>query len=800
MGLVGRRHELAEVARLLDGTAAGRGGLLVVSGATGSGRTALADAAAQEARARGLDVVRASPPPGRPGRLVWASVLRDLGAPDHVIGSLLEDLGPLDLDQVARLLVDGRCRLIVVDDLEHGGPEAVEPLPFVAARAPSGGTAFLVVTRTSLGLGQEVRLGGLAEADVRVAIGSEPDQVPPDVLHAVWVASRGLPGPARSLVAHLDPDGKGDRVVALALRAPSHTSFLEVDAALVRLLELAAERAQHDGERALVVARLARELLGDASGASRRRALADEALALARKAGDGAVLATVLDARLHALWDPAAAKDRLAAASEIVQLAQSSGDDAMVRRGLFWRFVALMELGRVAEAEVALAAFEREARLAGDAEGLVMVTARHAMLAIVRGRYEEARRLTGEVVASGTRAGLPDTESLEGTLRGAMLIELGPPEAAEPGLAMLADLSRRLPGHLFEATAAGILAMFGRKAEAAVELQRILPRALTASGPRWVGSMAILAFVASRTGDERAAAQLREALLPYAGRLAVLGGANTTIGPVSHFLGLLATTLGALDEAVDELQDAIRLEEEIGALPFLARGLADLAAALGARGRPGDPEAAHAHRARARSIAESLGMNVLLADLPAQPETGVWALGRDGDDWVLEADGERARLRDARGLHYLRALLAAPGQDVPALDLVAGGAGLAATDVGPALDQAARRAYRRRLDELGEELEAADRAGDAARAEAAESERQALLVQLRRATGLGGRDRAVEPEAERARVNVTRTIRATLDRIAAVAPRAGAHLQASIRTGRACRYDPAPGGPTRWRL
>jgi hypothetical protein len=49
-------------------------------------------------------------------------------------------------------------------------------------------------------------------------------------------------------------------------------------------------------------------------------------------------------------------------------------------------------------------------------------------------------------------------------------------------------------------------------------------------------------------------------------------------------------------------------------------------------------------------------------------------------------------------------------------------------------------------------------------------------------------------------VNVTRTLRAALDRISVAAPRAGAHLKASIRTGLECRYDPAPGGPAGWRV
>ena len=120
--------------------------------------------------------------------------------------------------------------------------------------------------------------------------------------------------------------------------------------------------------------------------------------------------------------------------------------------------------------------------------------------------------------------------------------------------------------------------------------------------------------------------------------------------------------------------------------------------------------------------------------------------------------------------------------------------------MGPSLDATARGAYRARLDALTAELDAADRLGDRAAAERAEADRQALLRELSRASGLGGRNRLAAPEAERARVNVTRTLRAAIERVAADAPRAAAHLRASIRTGAACRYEPAPGGPTRWHV
>jgi len=102
--------------------------------------------------------------------------------------------------------------------------------------------------------------------------------------------------------------------------------------------------------------------------------------------------------------------------------------------------------------------------------------------------------------------------------------------------------------------------------------------------------------------------------------------------------------------------------------------------------------------------------------------------------------------------------------------------------------------------DLTAELDAADAAGDSERASRAEAERQWLLAELRRTTGLGGRARRTTTESERARVNVTRTLRTVIGHISAAAPQAGAHLQASVRTGLDCRYDPAPGGPSRWSL
>ena len=640
---------------------------------------------------------------------MWAQLLRDTDAPDDLAASLLGgNAGTLDLDSTVRHLVSGSPRLIVVDDVDRGGPDAAEVLlgP-VAVRCAAAATAVIVTAATPLGLGPVLRLGPLSEEDLGLAAGG----LDGEAAHALWVASRGLPGVARQLAQELADLGEhDDPMVHLALRAPSTTAFLDVDTNLVRLLEVAVGRAADDALRARVLARLARELLDDASSSARRRALADEALQLARRAADPGTLAEVLDARLHALWDPAGATDRLAAGPEIIDLARSAGDDRRERNGQFWRFVALMELGRVADAESALAAFEREATTAGDAEAVVMVTARHAMLAILRGRFDDASQLIVRVAETAWRARMADAEAITGTLAWSVAAERGTSAGWETKVAALLTAARRQPGHLFEATAARILAQAGQIAEAGAELERLLPRALASSGPRWLGAMADLAVVATAVGNTGAAAQLYAAVAPYRARLVVWAGANSAWGPVSHYLGLLAAVLGQPGDAVQCFEEAVDLEEQIGALPYLAHSLGGLADALVLRGGASDAGRASDYRRRAREIADRLGMTVLLERLV--PPANEWTLARDGEDWLLQAGDERVRLRDSRGLHYLRALLAAPGRDIRALDLVAGGAGLAASGMGPTLDAAARDAYRVRLDALTAGLDAADRAGD----------------------------------------------------------------------------------------
>jgi hypothetical protein len=278
--VVGRRRELAVISRLLDDVCAGSSGLVVVTGPAGSGRTTMVDAAVGLAGARALSVVRVGSGPA-----VWAQ----LAGSAHAVRTL-----------------------IVVDDIDRAGPEVADRLSGLSI----GSSAVIVTASQALGVGVEVRLGPLTAAEIAAIA-----DVDADTGEALWLVSSGLPGPARALAARLDGS---DPYTFLALHAPSRAEFLDVDDGLVRVIETAVERAGDDSDvRARLLARLASELLGDTLAAPRRRALADEALAAARRSGRPLTIAAVLDARLHALWDTRAVAERLTAASEIVALAQA---------------------------------------------------------------------------------------------------------------------------------------------------------------------------------------------------------------------------------------------------------------------------------------------------------------------------------------------------------------------------------------------------------------------------------------------------------------------------------------------
>ena len=119
-------------------------------------------------------------------------------------------------------------------------------------------------------------------------------------------------------------------------------------------------------------------------------------------------------------------------------------------------------------------------------------------------------------------------------------------------------------------------------------------------------------------------------------------------------------------------------------------------------------------------------------------------------------------------------------------------------NAGPALDAQAKAAYRRRLAELREEVEEAERFNDPGRAVRAREEIDALTDQLAAGVGLGGRDRVTGTAAERARSTVTQRIRSALEKIGDALPALGDQLVPRIKTGVFCAYLPDTVHPIVW--
>ncbi|PZG03436.1 ATPase, partial [Nonomuraea aridisoli] len=176
-------------------------------------------------------------------------------------------------------------------------------------------------------------------------------------------------------------------------------------------------------------------------------------------------------------------------------------------------------------------------------------------------------------------------------------------------------------------------------------------------------------------------------------------------------------------------------------------------------------------------------------------DVGSGEFRRDGAVWALRFAGRVAHVPDAKGLRDLHTLLSRPGDDVPAVVLLAPEGGevvVAARRMGgdEVLDDEARSRYRHRLSQLDEEIDRAAELGHDDRVAELDRERAALLAELRAAAGLGGRTRRLGDEAERARKTVTARIRDSLRKLDRAHPELAAHLRATISTGSTCRYQP----------
>jgi hypothetical protein len=592
-------------------------------------------------------------------------------------------------------------------------------------------------------------------------------------------------------------DATGLARAALGLHALGGRTWLRPDELIAALSQARDALADGDPLRLRVTASLARVLAWHAVDLERARALAAEAVATARAAGDGTALAACLLAQHNAAWAPGTAEQRRELAAEVAAIADETSDREL---SLEARLLATTDLVELADPAFRgeLNAFLRLADASGQPRFRYAALVRRGMLALLGGRLTDAERFVEQARALGEECGeqgvhdvyhdqLWDLRSLQGRrgeLAGTAPTVFPDPESVQArGLAALTLLAR------------------GDRARAA-ELSAALVDAQPDRVPldaQWLTNSAYATELIVALGPTSAAEDLYRGLLPYADAVVVSGAAVTVKGAVAHHLGVLAAALGRTGEAVAHLERAVAVHEQLGALVWALRSRYELARARGAGADLADV-AAHAQRLGLVQLARDAGAAASTAGPAVASAAGVFT--RDGPLWTVEYGGVAVRLRDAKGLADLAALLAVPGREIPAADLVAAG-GLAARSglalgSDAILDDTARRRYRARLVDLDAEIAEAEDWNDPERATRAHAERDALLAELAAATGLGGRARRLGDNSERARKAVTARIRDAIGRIERVHPALGAHLRASVTTGTSCGYSPPV--PVRWRL
>src|SRR5881296_326685 len=580
--------------------------------------------------------------------------------------------------------------------------------------------------------------------------------------------------------------------------------------------------------RARLLARLAINLYW-APEPERVVALSEEAVRLARQLGDPRLLAAVLRARWIALWRPEGAAERLAIADEILHLGERTGDRELALLGHRFRIVGFLEHGDVVATDREIEAW---AQIAGELRQPLYLTDLamwRATRAIMDGRFADGEEQAQRAVELGQRE--PDVQPILRHEIQTFLLHFH-----KGCLDQLVGRSRPrtgVPATMFQRCArAFVWSETGRQAEARRELSALAKEGFPL--PRdgaWVVSMSLLSAVAAELNDRTSAAQLYELLMPYAGRVGIFAAGLACWGSVSYHLGLLASTLGRVADAIRHYEDAATVHERMGARPFLAWTQLAHARLLLTRDAGARRGEAAALLTSALATARELGMDGLVAKVrrlgldaaptagAQEPADGEAVFRNEGDVWTVIYAGTSVRLKHSKGLGDIAILLANRGRDIhvadliaasagappdprstPAADLVAQGLRVSRGASGDAvLDHRARADYRERLAGLHRELEDAEHCNDEGRVARARAEFDFIAGELASAFGLGGRGRRAGSPIERARKAVASRIRFSLAHIARVHPALASHLRRYIRTGTVCSYV-VPDEPVRWRV
>ena len=399
--------------------------------------------------------------------------------------------------------------------------------------------------------------------------------------------------------------GYGGRLLAFAAVKRNET--------LVALLEeaLAAIGVGDSVLRARLLGRLAEEVTFF-EPYERRAALCEDAIAIARRLQDPAVLATTLVHAHWALWVGDQLEQRLAFADEIIERAEQCGDRVLDDEGHALRGYDLLEMGDIpaASREFEVCARRAEELRLPYYQWVVMLS--RVELAMTAGRLTEVESLAQQCLEMGQQAQNENAALVFGIHTAILMRDRGRHDELE---GLLAGFTAMYPSLLSQLRCAQMLIHVdaAREPEARVDFESLaggdladLPRNLA-----WEFAVAYLAEACAFLRDARRAETLYGLLLPLDGR-------NVTIGPVavfgavSRYLGLLARTLGRVEDAARHFEDALAMNTRMGMRQALARTQVNYAELLLADGKVASRAKALALLNEAVQTARALDMRLVL--------------------------------------------------------------------------------------------------------------------------------------------------------------------------------------------
>jgi hypothetical protein len=402
------------------------------------------------------------------------------------------------------------------------------------------------------------------------------------------------------------------------------------DPHLLGVLEeaVAAMPPQDSALRARLLARLAAGPLviqGERSRA-RRFELTAEALQIARRLDDPAVLAWALDGRKVAIWAPDTLEEQWEIMDELNALADRSGDPEQIVDARICRLIKRVERSELDRLESDLAGARRVADELGQPGQRWLVAIFAPIHALLTGRLAGADQLIEDAFALG-RASVPWTARISRLRQRVVLAGLeGRPADVLEELRQAAADETDYPS--LQAALAALYAELGDASQCRRAFEPLAADDFAAVNfdDMWVLTMGHLAEACWFLGDSERAQLIHERLGPYAHRNMV-APIEASLGSATRALGYAAWTAGDPPAAARWFARAAEENERTGALPWAAHAQRAHGELLLAQGEPG---AARALLEHAATTYRTLGMDAWAARCAVPARPGVLAGRRSG--------------------------------------------------------------------------------------------------------------------------------------------------------------------------